>query len=171
MAGRPLLFKTPEELEEKINAYFDYCDEGRKSTVVTPKGQVVEQIKPIPYTVEGLADWLDCDTRTIRNYGKSEAFFPTVSRAKTKIMSNMVERGLTNEYNAKALHLVLQAMDQAYNPTQHIEVTAETVEQRLRRLRETKAIEVREQAALPAPKSDKESVSSKVDDKDSDVSG
>ena len=30
--GRPRAFKSVEEVEEKINAYFNYCEEKYKST-------------------------------------------------------------------------------------------------------------------------------------------
>ena len=67
--GRPLKFKTVKELSTKIDAYFKMCDEKEK-----------------PYTVAGLALFLDVDTDTIRNYEKkSDDFFGTIKRAKQKI--------------------------------------------------------------------------------------
>lgn len=66
--GRPPKFKSPEELQEKIDAYFLRCDE-----------------KELPYTVCGLALALDCDRKTLINYDKKEEYFHTIKKAKLKI--------------------------------------------------------------------------------------
>jgi hypothetical protein len=66
--GAPLKFKTVEILEEKIDSYFEHCEETKR-----------------PYTIGGLACALDCHRDTITNYGKREKYFGTVARAKRKI--------------------------------------------------------------------------------------
>ena len=53
--GRPLLFKSVEELEDKIQNYFNYCDEKNK-----------------PYTITGLAVFLDTDRITLIRYQEKE---------------------------------------------------------------------------------------------------
>lgn len=78
--GRPLLFKSVEELEEKIDAYFK--DENNK-----------------PYTITDLAVWLDCDRRTLTNYEERDMFFPTIKRAKTKIEAGIEKGALLGLYN------------------------------------------------------------------------
>jgi hypothetical protein len=65
--GRPRLFQSVQELEAKIKAYFNECDE---------KGR--------PYTISGLAYHLDIDRRTLLNYAKTDEFFPTISRARER---------------------------------------------------------------------------------------
>ncbi len=67
-AGRPLKFQSVEELEKKIDAYFEYCDE---------KGK--------PYTISGLAYFLDTSRRVLLEYGQKEVFSNTISRAKHRI--------------------------------------------------------------------------------------
>ena len=47
----------PDELEVKINEYFDYCDENEK-----------------PYLVGSLALYLDIDRDTLLNYEKQSRF-------------------------------------------------------------------------------------------------
>ena len=68
--GRPRKFKSPEEMQEKIDAYFLECDEKKK-----------------PYVITGLALALDCDRDTLLNYendaDKAE-FFGTIKKAKAK---------------------------------------------------------------------------------------
>ena len=78
--GRPLLFKTVKELEDKINAYFE--DKNNK-----------------PYTITDLAVWLDCDRKTLTNYEERDKFFPTIKRAKTKIEANIEKGALLGLYN------------------------------------------------------------------------
>jgi len=64
--GRPLKFKSPEELQEKIDAYF-------------------LSVVPRQYTITGLAMALDVDRDTLLNYQDKPEFFGTIKRAKTKI--------------------------------------------------------------------------------------
>ena len=78
--GRPLLFKTVTELEDKINEYFE--DENNR-----------------PYTITSLAVWLDCDRKTLTNYEERDKFFPTIKRAKTKIEADIKKGALLGLYN------------------------------------------------------------------------
>lgn len=66
--GRPLKFKSVEELQEKIDKYFADCDEQEK-----------------PYTVSGLAVALDTNRTTLINYEEKSEFFNTIKKAKAKI--------------------------------------------------------------------------------------
>ncbi len=80
--GRPLLFKSVEELEEKIQDYFNYCDENKK-----------------PYTITGLAVFLDTDRATLVRYQEKDQFCNTIKKAKAKIEANMEERALIGQSN------------------------------------------------------------------------
>ena len=73
--GRPLLFKTEEELKRRIDEYFEYCEVNEK-----------------PMTMSGLAYYLEIDRQTLINYGKKEAYFGTVKRAKERVLMNTEER-------------------------------------------------------------------------------
>lgn len=66
MAGQPLKFKTPEELEEKINTYFEK----------TPQKE---------WTITGLAIALDTNRQTLVNYEKKDKYFDTIKKAKTLV--------------------------------------------------------------------------------------
>ena len=81
--GRPLAFNSVQELEDKIQAYFDYCD-SRTATKVTKQGDLVTIPWPRPYTISGMAVFLDCDRRTLINYSHKEEYFPTIARARSK---------------------------------------------------------------------------------------
>lgn len=63
--GRPLSFKTPEELENAVNQYFAECE-----------------VKEKPKTMSGLALALGIDRRTLVNYSDKEDYFPTIKKAR-----------------------------------------------------------------------------------------
>jgi len=66
MAGRPLLFTTPEDLQEKIDTYFS-------TTPITQQ------------TITGLALALDTSRETLCNYEKKDEYFDAVKKAKDRI--------------------------------------------------------------------------------------
>lgn len=79
--GRPLKFKNAEELEEKIEEYFEFCNENNK-----------------PYTMSGLALALDIDRRTLLNYSNRDDFFPTIQKARLRC-ENFAEESLFTSKN------------------------------------------------------------------------
>ena len=84
-AGRPLKFNSPEELQEKIDKYFEICDETGR-----------------PYTVTGLAVALDTNRETLRSYGEKEEYSDTIKKAKAKCEQYLEEGMLTGKLNATA---------------------------------------------------------------------
>ena len=80
--GRPMKFKSVEELQTKIDNYFKECNENNEI-----------------YTVTGLAMALDTDRQTLVNYSNREEYFDTIKKAKQKIENQMVNRALTGVYN------------------------------------------------------------------------
>src|SRR5690348_14958095 len=115
--GRPLKFDTVEELETQINLYFDDCDKTEDTRVwshdeIEPqedgkrlctncwkaersKGCLLVSGKlklPRPYTVTGLALWLNTSRQTLLNYESRDQFFDTIAAAKLKIENYASER-------------------------------------------------------------------------------
>lgn len=103
---RPLLFKTKEELETKIQEYFRSCWDYKRDLfwwrIVDKEWTwekewkdwkiinqwkhweyVLERIKP--YTVSWLAAFLWTSRETLMNYEEKEEFFDTIKRAKEEI--------------------------------------------------------------------------------------
>lgn len=80
--GRPRAFKSVEEVEEKINAYFNYCEEEEK-----------------PYTMSGLAYYLGIDRKTLLNYSKNEEYFHTIKKARDRVQMQLEENALSNKAN------------------------------------------------------------------------
>lgn len=91
--GRPKAYKTKEELQEKINNYFDTCERENK-----------------PLTVTGLAIACDMDRQRLLNYSKDEEFYDTIKRAKEKIQA-WVEEQL---YNGKSTAGVIFSLKNNY---------------------------------------------------------
>lgn len=80
--GRPPKFKNVEEMETLINDFFLDCDQ-----------------KNEPYTITGLALWLDTTRETLLDYQDKDEFSDAIKRAKLRCQ-NWVEKGaLMNKVN------------------------------------------------------------------------
>ena len=100
--ARPKKFTNVEDLQALIDEYFAWCD-ARIEQVLTKKGELIDKPSPRPYTVEGLAVWLDMDRATLFDYEKlpSHAMFHnTIKKAKAKVLQNLQERALDGKNNA-----------------------------------------------------------------------
>lgn len=104
--GRPLKFQSVEELETQINCYFDDCDKLEDTRVFSQDEIVTDAEKrvctncwkeertrgcllvsgrlklPRPYTVTGLALWLDTTRRTLLDYQTKDEFSHAIMAAK-----------------------------------------------------------------------------------------
>ena len=80
--GRPKIFNDVKEVEEKINAYFNYCEEKEK-----------------PYTMSGLAYYLGISRQTLVNYSNQDHFFDTIKKARDRVQMQLEENALSNKAN------------------------------------------------------------------------
>ena len=78
--GRPKIFNDVKEVEEKINAYFNYCEEKEK-----------------PYTMSGLAYYLGISRQTLVNYSNQDQFFDTIKKARDRVQMQLEENALSNK--------------------------------------------------------------------------
>jgi hypothetical protein len=85
-AGQPKIFGTPEELQEKVDAYFDRDNEGAWYT--NEEGQ-----KVYAPTMAGLARFLEVDRKTVTNYAHRDEYFPTIKKARSRV-EEFLERRL-----------------------------------------------------------------------------
>lgn len=95
-------FETVEQLQKLIDEYFAKCD-ARIEDVLTKDGELIKKNNPCPYTVEGLAVYLDMDRHTLQDYEKlpSHAIFhATIKKAKARVLQNLQERALDGKNNA-----------------------------------------------------------------------
>lgn len=77
--GRPLKFKTKEDMEEVIAKYFMQCDHDNE-----------------PYTITGLALALDMSRQSILRYEEKDEFCDTIKKAKLKV-ENYLEKRLIKD--------------------------------------------------------------------------
>ena len=94
--GRPAAYKTPEEMQERIDAYFKEC-EGTYIQVdgyaLTDKNGNPVKTKERPLTITGLALALGFSGRqALLNYEDKEEFMDTIKRAKSRIEQYAEER-------------------------------------------------------------------------------
>ena len=95
--GRPLKFQSVEELQKKIDKYFETT--GYTTITIIKDGKEVKKSKYIPSTVTGLAVALDVDRDTLIRYGKKEEFYGTIKTAKIKCENALYQGGLTGDLN------------------------------------------------------------------------
>ncbi len=99
--GRPLKFKTVEELQAAIDDYFTQCDNRLVQGYDNKTNEQFAYVSPEPYTMSGLAYALDMSRRTLLDYRKRSKFLPTIKRAKRKVAMD-VERRLMEGKGATA---------------------------------------------------------------------
>lgn len=90
--GRPLKFKTVEELQEKIDDYLANTGWQKKKVYSKKAGDVIEIEYFEPATIGNLAVALGTNRQTLINYEEREEFFDTIKNAKAKIEA-MIEYG------------------------------------------------------------------------------
>ena len=79
--GRPRKYQSVEDMKIKIDEYFKNTNER-------------------PYTVTGLALYLDLTTEGLREYESREEYSATIKKAKMKIEDHINKMSLCNGYNA-----------------------------------------------------------------------
>ena len=95
--GRPPMYKTAEEIQEKIDAYFKEC-EGRLLYDGDGNPMIDKYGNPIvfgarPLTITGLALALGFTSRrALLNYQEKDEFVHTITRAKAKVEQYAEER-------------------------------------------------------------------------------
>lgn len=95
--GRPLMYKTKEELQEKIDAYFKDCEgeviRDKDGNPITDKYGNVLVTGVRPLTITGLALALGFNSRqALLNYQARDEFNDTITRAKSRIEQYAEER-------------------------------------------------------------------------------
>jgi len=80
--GRPLKIKTPEQLQQIVDKYFNDCDSRVLEIYDSNKHAVLKVNSPEPYTMSGLAYAMGMDRAGILNYGRRLKFFSIIKKAK-----------------------------------------------------------------------------------------
>lgn len=90
--GRPLLYKTPEEMQKAIDEYFDWCDNRIMTIYDEKKGTDITINHPAPYTMSGLARRLGMDRRSLIEYQERDQFFLTIKAARERVHEDVETR-------------------------------------------------------------------------------
>jgi DNA-binding XRE family transcriptional regulator len=90
--GKPLAFKTVEELEKAIEEYFAYCENRIKTIWDDTKQKEIVVTNPAPYTMSGLARRLGIDRRTLIDYAHRDKYLPTIKAARERIHEDVETR-------------------------------------------------------------------------------
>ena len=83
--GRPPKYTEAEEMQKKIDKYFEDC-----------------KLNNRPYTITGLGLALDMSRQDLINYSKKEKFFDTIKKAKMRV-ENYLEERLINDSSATGI--------------------------------------------------------------------
>lgn len=101
LGGRPLKFKTVEDLQSKIDDYFRRCE----STIIFKKydkdGNVIVEL-PTPPTITGLALALDTTRETLLDYEEKDGYSDAIKRAKLRCQNAVEENALVGTFNSTA---------------------------------------------------------------------
>jgi len=100
--ARPLKFSTPEELETKVNEYFNTA--------------------PKP-TLSGLAVFLDVERETLYNYKERDGFFDTIKKAQDRMAAIFEERAVYSDKQVAGVIFVMKNM--GYKDSQSFEHSGE----------------------------------------------
>ena len=73
--GRPRIYNSPEDMQEKINEYFSKCESEDR-----------------PKTMQGLANALGMTRQSLVNYGDRNEFFDTIKNARDTVTSEIEEK-------------------------------------------------------------------------------
>jgi len=107
--GRPPVFNTPEELHEKIDAYFN--GGANKRTVIVGKGENKQAVEIPIYTITGLCYYLGFESRqSFYDYEKNTSFSYIIKKARLRIEQHY-EETLQMDVPAAGSIFVLKNMD------------------------------------------------------------
>ena len=110
--GRPLKFKDPKAMQERIDRYFAECEAGMDIEQLTRSGEVVTVHRRLPKTMAGLAVALDTSRDALNRYATgvhkqdagtaiSQAFQDVLSRARSTIEQDNITMGVLGVYESR----------------------------------------------------------------------
>ena len=107
--GRPLLYKSVDEIQPLIDKYFEDCARDKR-----------------PLTIAGLADALDCSRDTIYEYedNDNKPFTDTIKKARGKVLLAL-EEGIAGDKGNPAGKIFL-AKNYGYSDKQEIDIATPT---------------------------------------------
>lgn len=108
-AGRKPKWESPEELEELIEKYLKSCWTVKRDMFGNPvkdpetKEEILQQTKP--YTISGMALYLDCDRHFLLEYAKKDKFSATIKKARNICQAYAEESLFSNKATGAIFNL------------------------------------------------------------------
>lgn len=100
--GRPVLYKTSEDMQKIIDEYFEWCD-NRGIKTVNSEGKEYMVSSPAPYTMSGLARRLGMSRQSLINYLNKDEFFDTIKAARSRIEEDVETRLMEGKNQSGAI--------------------------------------------------------------------
>jgi len=108
--GRPPVYSSPDELQKKVNEYFN--GGANKRTVIVGKGENKQAIEIQLLTITGLAYFLGFESRqSFYDYEKNERFSYIIKKARLRIEQHYEETLQLQDYSPAGPIFVLKNMD------------------------------------------------------------
>ncbi len=103
MAGRPLQYKTVEELQSAVDEYFAFCDNRITQIYSKEVGDNVPISFPAPYTMSGLARAIGLSRQALSEYNHREQFGDAIKKARARVEEDIETRLLEGRSPAGAI--------------------------------------------------------------------
>jgi DNA-binding XRE family transcriptional regulator len=90
--GRPLKFKTVEELQTAIDEYFNFCDNRLVNGWDNKTNEQFSFISPAPYTMSGLARRIGISRQGLIDYENRDEFLDAIKEARERVHEDVETR-------------------------------------------------------------------------------
>lgn len=101
--GKDKIFKTPNDLIEACNEYFEWCEENpiEEQLVFHSQGDITKTTisKKRPFTIQGLCNYLDISVKGFNLYEKRKDYIPITTRVRQIIYNQKFEGAAAGLFN------------------------------------------------------------------------
>jgi hypothetical protein len=123
--GKPRIFGKPEEMEARIEEYFDKCEKRTINVFLKDKTEPTVVPSPKIPTIAELAAELGMDRMTFYNYAERDEYIDIIKKARNRILAAM-ESSMINDDKPKA-GIIFVAKNYGYTDAQEITHRADFV--------------------------------------------
>lgn len=127
MKTKNTTFNDPKELQEKIDAYFQHCEDSKK--VYHLKNGDIKIRQEFP-SMAGLTVWLGCSRETLYSYIEKDVkvsqdaeitnlISDTLSHAREKIKKSLVQSSMSGDADPRIAGMLLTAMGETQPEVQN----------------------------------------------------
>ncbi|MGN0913018.1 MAG: terminase small subunit [Alphaproteobacteria bacterium] len=122
LGGRPVAFKRPKALREKMLAFLEMCEQ-RKRPVVGKGGEVVEINDPAPVTIEDFCAFAGITKTTLYDYGRKPEYSDLVEQFKQIVEAYWVRQCAEGKAGNKADFVLKNSFGGAWKESSDVTMT------------------------------------------------